>query len=329
MSQLGHAEMAFGAILTALATTTGFTPRGRDCRCPCRGHTHDDAAPSGRIWIDEQRNLVRVSCYRGHRWEEWVAALGVPRCYWFLKVTEEARGYEGPRVPEIVARHRYEYADGREAYTVVRTNPKGFWQERPYKLDTGEELRLFGLKAGWYKVDRGQWRWHGDLAPSAGVNAIYAEDAERVLYRLVELNDSPLEEPVYFLEGEKKCDLIRSLGCVATTTAQGAANFHPGVCRPLAGRHVVVVPDNNRPGYKHAACVAGSAVMCRAASVRVVFWKKGEIAPDQDFGDWFNANDWPDYDRVRKRFYQGSQPFGVLPTDPEGNVLEVADAECG
>lgn len=327
MAELGEEERAFTSILTALERQTGYTPREANgtwnCRCPVPGHTHGmDDSPSGRVW--REGRLVRVHCYRGHTWEQWARSLDVPRDFWFLRVKPADRHFEA-QADEIQARYTYRRADGSEAYQVVRTRLKRFWQERPFRLDTGEELRLHGLKGGWYTKTRGLWKWYGETPPKAGVDAIYAEDAERVLYRLPELEAAALEEPVLFVEGEKDADLARSLGCLATTTAQGAANFYPEVCGPLRDRHVVVIPDNDPAGRKHAACVAGAAMMAGCASVRIAFWRPGEVPERGDFGDWFNANDWPDYDDVRRRFYAESQPFGLRDVNDQGDVLEIDD----
>jgi hypothetical protein len=145
-----------------------------------------------------------------------------------------------------------------------------------------------------------------------------------VLYRLPELLEAPFEEPVYFVEGEKDCDLVRSCGCTAVTTAQGANNFSARSCRPLKDRHVVIIPDNDAAGYKHAATVAGACMMVGAASIRIARWEPKEVPAKGDFANWFNANNWPDAEAIHRRFFKGSLPYGVVPTDSEGHVnLEV------
>jgi hypothetical protein len=69
------------------------------------------------------------------------------------------------------------------------------------------------------------------------------------LYRLPELDGAAR---VWFLEGEKCCDLARSLGLAATTTAHGALSPHKTDLAPLAGRGVVLLPDRGQAGEDYA-----------------------------------------------------------------------------
>lgn len=74
---------------------------------------------------------------------------------------------------------------------------------------------------------------------------------ERLLYRLPELTRT--DGPVLFVEGEKDVHTAERLGFAATTTPQGAekadkvANWGA-----LAGREVVILPDNDDTGQRHA-----------------------------------------------------------------------------
>ena len=75
--------------------------------------------------------------------------------------------------------------------------------------------------------------------------------APRPLYRLVELLAS--SGRVYVVEGEKAADAVASLGLVATTSAGGAKAAAKTDWSPLAGRKVVILPDNDAPGEAYAA----------------------------------------------------------------------------
>jgi putative DNA primase/helicase len=62
--------------------------------------------------------------------------------------------------------------------------------------------------------------------------------------------------PVYVVEGEKAFDAASGLGLVATASAGGANTAGKSDWSPLAGREVVILPDNDDAGRKYAADVA-------------------------------------------------------------------------
>jgi hypothetical protein len=310
-----------GRILDALEARGKVRSAGDqmwDCRCPCPGHKHDDANPSGRVVV--MGNRVVPICYAkalGHTWKEWVYALGLAKADWFLSGDERSDWHQ-PRM--IFAKYPYHDEDGKVLYTVVRTEPKGFWQERPFVTDDKRELVLHGMQAGWYALDRDRWKPVRGTEQPAG--AVLAPECRRVIYRLPEVEAAPLEEPVFFVEGEKVAELLRHFDLVATTTSQGASHFTPGQLKPLKDRHVVVVPDADPDGFRHACTVAGACMMVLAASVRVVRWKKAEVPPGGDLTDWVRATGIDDvYDRAVERFYRQCEPYALADTTTDGHVL--------
>jgi hypothetical protein len=84
-------------------------------------------------------------------------------------------------------------------------------------------------------------------------------EADRVLYRLPEVLAAVGDgRTVYVVEGEKCADALAALGYAATTCPFGAGKWLPQHTAALAGAaHVVVIADNDRDGYSHAAFVAG------------------------------------------------------------------------
>ncbi|MCZ2132323.1 MAG: DUF3987 domain-containing protein [Bacteroidetes bacterium] len=82
---------------------------------------------------------------------------------------------------------------------------------------------------------------------------------------------------VFITEGEKDCDTLAAHGRTATTNPMGAGNWRDDLSPYLTGLHVVILPDNDEAGHKHADKVAAS-VADYAASVKIVrLW---EIMPD-------------------------------------------------
>lgn len=58
---------------------------------------------------------------------------------------------------------------------------------------------------------------------------------------------------VCITEGEKDADTLTGLGVLATTNAQGAANFPPALLAQFTGLQVAIVADRDLAGYQRAA----------------------------------------------------------------------------
>lgn len=78
------------------------------------------------------------------------------------------------------------------------------------------------------------------------------------LYRLPELLAAPADEPVFWVEGERDVESLRAHGLVAVTTSFGAYSYDPAMAQYLAGRTVIILPDNDEPGEIYAKAVAAS-----------------------------------------------------------------------
>ncbi len=100
------------------------------------------------------------------------------------------------------------------------------------------------------------------------------------LYRLPEVVTAVGKGvPVFITEGEKDVHAVESLGAVATTSPMGASNWPKVDTSPLAGAHVVVVPDNDDAGQSYLRDVLVSLEGV-AASVTVKRAKVGKDAAD-------------------------------------------------
>jgi hypothetical protein len=108
----------------------------------------------------------------------------------------------------------------------------------------------------------------------------------RPLYRLPELAAAPL---VVVCEGEKAADMARFLGFTATTSAGGAQAANKTDWRPLAGKKVWILPDNDRAGRQYAETVAGILVkLTPAPTVRIV--ELPGLPDGGDIVDWIDAH---------------------------------------
>jgi putative DNA primase/helicase len=133
----------------------------------------------------------------------------------------------------------------------VRYEPKRFSQRRPDGQDG--------------------WIWNLD-----GV--------EPVPYRLPELLAAPPDETVFVPEGEKDVDALRDVGLAATCNPMGAGKWREEFGRHLEGRDVVVLPDNDKAGRRHARDVAAK-LAGHAKRVRILEMPE----PHKDVSDWIGA----------------------------------------
>ena len=106
------------------------------------------------------------------------------------------------------------------------------------------------------------------------------------LYRLPELLAAPVDKVIYVVEGEKHADALAAWGLVATTNPMGAGKFRRHHAESLAGRNVVILPDNDDAGRDHAKRVMQELHQVDA-TVRLIelpgLPKKGDIV------DWIAA----------------------------------------
>jgi 5S rRNA maturation endonuclease (ribonuclease M5) len=100
------------------------------------------------------------------------------------------------------------------------------------------------------------------------------------LYRLPQVAEAVAAgRPVYVVEGEKDVHALEALGAVATTSPQGSGNWHHVDHAPLAGAHVIVIPDRDSAGHAYASSVIAS-LRPIAASIELRLPAVGKDAAD-------------------------------------------------
>ncbi len=86
----------------------------------------------------------------------------------------------------------------------------------------------------------------------------------RPLYGLPDLANATT---VYVCEGEKTAEAARSLGLIAVTSMNGSQSPDKTEWTPLAGKRVVILPDNDEAGRKYAKSVVAILAKLSAAPV--------------------------------------------------------------
>jgi len=149
----------------------------------------------------------------------------------------------------VEAIYDYTDEDGKLLYQIVRKRGKKFLQRYPDGV------------GGWI------WRKH----------------PRQVLYHLPEVLEAPI---VFVVEGERDVDTLRRHGFVATTNAGGAeAKWLPEFSEFLRGRDIILIPDNDQPGWERVRRIA-RALIGIAARIRIYDDIPAEF---KDVSDWFAA----------------------------------------
>jgi len=220
-------------------------------RCPA----HDDRVASLSISRGEDGRAL-VHCHAGCSTEAVLQAVGLKMVDLFPARQGTGDGGGGCR---RAATYDYVDAAGELLYQVVRFEPKTFRQRRPN--------------------GRGGWIWN-------------LKDTRKVLYRLPKVVEAAARgETIYIVEGEKDVHSVEGLGLTATCNAGGAGKWQKCCSKWLKGANVIIVPDNDTAGHKHAEKVAAS-LDGLAASVKVLVLhglpEKGDIT------DWLAAGETKD-----------------------------------
>ena len=106
-------------------------------------------------------------------------------------------------------------------------------------------------------------------------------------YKLPELLAADVAKPIFVVEGEKDVDRLYGEGFIATTNPMGAGKWEQiQDLTALKDRQVVIIPDNDDRGRRHADDVAES-LQGVASSVRIL---QLEALPERgDVSDWLDS----------------------------------------
>ena len=133
-----------------------------------------------------------------------------------------------------------------------------------------------------YEKQRFEWVDSGGRHKSFVSKGI--KKTERVPYALPRLETAIAgDEPVFIVEGEKAADVLLGWGLCGTTADTGSSKWPEELNGRFRNADVVILPDNDEPGFKHAQNV-GRALLPYAKSVRVL--ELPELPDKGDVYDW-------------------------------------------
>lgn len=279
------------------------------CRCPA----HDDKVAS----LSARRNGddIDVTCFSGCSWQDVRAALGLG-----LKMTNVSNTQKSPQVyvgPKMEAVHKYTDLNG----SVVA-------EKRRLRMPDGTK------QTPWCSLDD-----TGTMRPGLGGRKLETLN----LYNIVAASFAVQELNAILMvpEGEACVDRLTEIGLTAVTLpegASGAKSAYESLWRwdvfPR-GSNVVLMPDNDPAGEKHALRLAD--VLCDRFDVSILRFP--ELGLKDDVADWIKqkrALNWSDGELADELHYRaihamphiGPNPSPYADVPESGLIPSEADTEA-
>ncbi len=209
-------------------------------------------------------------------------------CSFNAGLKDLARMYDIDQVQQkpkrkIIATYDYHDAEEKLIFQVVRFEPKGFSQRRP----DGEGGWIWGLSAEEYGRRQGGRDWYKVQDGQSCAETRNFPVCTKVPYCLPEVLKA---QTVLIPEGEKDADNLACLGLpegwAVSTNPQSAGKWPDDFERHFQAKAVIILPDNDDPGRKHAQDVARN-LHGVATSVKVV--ELSGLPEKGDVSDWLAA----------------------------------------
>ena len=207
---------------------------------------HDDSSPSVSF-RENSDGKISIKCHAGCDGGNILKELGLN--YEILYPENEKKKSFSKR--SIVATYPYLDEEGTVVYESVRYHPKDFRQRVP--------------------LSNGKFQWS-------------LKNVRRVIYNLPNVIKAiESNKPVFLVEGEEDADNLNDRRLVGTTVPMGAGKWQDDYTPYFKDAAVVILPDNDEPGKKHAVLVA-EKLLGLAKSVRIVMLP--DIPEKGDVTDW-------------------------------------------
>lgn len=159
---------------------------------------------------------------------------------------------------------------------------------------------------------------------------IWKAPEKHVPYKLPGLLSTPLAEVVYVVEGEKDVDTLTSHGYAATCNRGGTGNtkLWADYGRYFQDRHVVIIPDNDDAGRKHAAEVLA---YLRPFAAKVIVMQLAGLDEKGDVTDWLAMPGGSDklFQRLSREALDHAGRVTEVITAPRTDTYEPGDAHEG
>jgi len=253
-------------------------------QCP----SHDDRTPSLSIGEGDDGKVL-VNCFAGCEAEDIVLAVG-------LKMSDlmpaQAPAFSTSR----------EFTSSSDALEALRKN-KGLWSGCwAYQDATDKEV---GVIVRW---DTAEGKEYLPLSPRDNGWVIKGMLEPKPLYNLPRL---ATKEMVFVTEGEKAAEALKSIGLAATTSSGGSQSPGKTDWSPLAGKQIVITPDNDAPGRKYAEQV--SVLLFKLIPCPTIRVLDLPDLPDKgDAADWVEQRDAHDSEELKSEIKQLAESATII-----------------
>lgn len=227
--------------------------------CPA----HEDRNPSLSIAVAEDGKIL-IHCFAGCDTPDVLSKLGLD-----TDALSEKHSLSGKSAPSAKTTPREEDGGGRTLYDYTDASGKLLYQVVRVPVAGPKRKRFYQRRPD------GQGGWINN------VNGV-----RRVLYRLPAVSKAvDSGEVIVIVEGEKDADRLASLDLCATTSPGGGNWPGNNYEESLRGASVVIIPDNDGPGLKHAQEVVRSL---KGVAVDVSICELPRCPPKEDVSYWLD-----------------------------------------
>lgn len=248
---------AFNAIVEALGDRVVSNDGTQaEARCPA----HEDNRASLGVGVGDQPGRCVVHCLAGCSTRDVLASIGMAERNLFDDTYRGSSSLATVAKPAVVAVK--EKKPKKVHPTVEKAGEASLWGVRQTHPDAilaatflyhSADGKPFGAVFRFQYGDGKKEFRQATATPSGG----WITTAGKALWPMFNLHELPATGTVTIHEGEKAALAAEALGQIATTSHGGAEAPSKTDWSPLAGREVVIFPDNDKSGEEYADAVAG------------------------------------------------------------------------
>jgi hypothetical protein len=282
--------------LTAEQVRPGYRGPCPQCGGDDRFSPLKDVAETGGLWCRGCHNADSVlKAGDGLAAVQWL--LRVPFTEALRAVADELRGLSrasSPAKPAAGGKTIHQTMDAVVGAVAWGLQQNQRLHEKPKPANVWTYYNAAGAEVG------AVVRW--DLAAGKEIRQLRVEgggwvssamNEPRPLYGLPLVAAADPMQPVFIVEGEKSADAGQALNLCCITSSGGSSAATKTDWKPVQGRPVVIIPDNDEPGESYAADVARLCLAAGASSVAVLrlptIWP--DCPPAGDLADFSEAMD--------------------------------------
>ncbi|MCL5769949.1 MAG: phage/plasmid primase, P4 family [Planctomycetes bacterium] len=282
--------MTITEVRRRIAAATGHPVRGRSARCP----SHDDKTASLSVGSGDDGRVL-LHCFAGCTAEDICAKLGIGVAD--LMPPHRTNGH-APRPTRSGGRTVHGMLDDvvRAVVWNVQQREPGARLSRSWMYTAGVDYPVAAVVRIDLPTPDGE-RQRKEFRPVCYGSGGWALGDPPGLWPLYRLPHLAAADAVHVTEGEKCADALASLGYAATTSAHGAQAAAKTNWTPLAGKNLILWPDNDDAGGTYVADVARLCWAAGVKSLKVV--RLPDLPEHGDIVDWLDARDAIGQDQLR------------------------------